>query len=121
MVDYVKYDRQKMKKYGLRDDGDFVERYLRKRVDNPCIPEAVVDARPYAGQMHVDVTLFYDPGCPGIEEFLTKLEMFLMLKVDRIVVWKEPLRVESGDAGPDSDGPGEGPRGEASNKVVEKR
>lgn len=94
MVDYVKYDRKKMKKYALLDDGDFVERYLRKRLDNPCIQEAVVDAKPYNGQMHVDVTLFYDPDCPNIDAFLEKVEMYLMLKVERIVVWKEPIKKE---------------------------
>ena len=98
MVDYVKYNGKKMKKYGLVEDGDFVERYLRKHVDNPCIPEAEIDAKPYNGQMHVDVVLYYDPDCPGIDSFLEKMEMFLMLKVERIVVWKEPIKKEGNDS-----------------------
>ena len=93
---YVQYDPKKAKKYGLKDDADFIERFfLRKYRDPEWIDEVHIDFRAFNNRMHILVEIYYDPNQPGVEDKFTWLEQFFSIRVPRAILVKVPKTGES--------------------------
>jgi hypothetical protein len=100
---FIEYDRQKMKKYKRRDDGDFIERWFRKNVAERedlewGFREVKIDIKPlraYNNQLHIVIEIKYDPKVKGVQDKITYVENFFMTRVDKCIVIAKPIEEEN--------------------------